>query len=191
MRANTAQERFAALYSKEADAIFRFCFLRTSDREVALDLTQETFMRFWNVSQKGTVVYERALLFTIARNLIIDWYRKGKSISLDALAEEEVPEADPPAAKTERADLETGTEARLLLEKIKELNPAYRQVIFLRFVEDLRPKDIAAMLGDSVGSVSVRINRGLKQLRKIAGYDAPNGKPNQRHGHGKKYNEQE
>ncbi len=171
MRANTLQDRFAALYSKEADAVFRFCFLRTSDREVALDLAQETFMRFWSALQRGEVIYERALLFTIARNQIIDWYRKKKTTSLDALAEEDLQEADPPEPNTNRADLETGAEARFLLEKIRLLNPSYRQVIYLRFVEGLGPKEIAQIIGDSVGSISVRINRGLKQLKQLAGYD--------------------
>ena len=39
---------FREIYSQESDAIFRFCLMRTSDREMALDFTQDTFMRFWN-----------------------------------------------------------------------------------------------------------------------------------------------
>src|SRR3990167_5856074 len=81
-------EVFGEVYEKEADAIFRFCLLRTSDREIALDFTQDTFMRFWNslVLEKD-IKNHRTFLFTIARNIIIDWYRKKKSFSLETLME--------------------------------------------------------------------------------------------------------
>ena len=39
---------FAEIYNREADAVFRFCLIRTSDRDMALDFTQDTFMRFWS-----------------------------------------------------------------------------------------------------------------------------------------------
>src|SRR4051812_29307947 len=81
---------FTQLYTTEADAIFRYCFIRTSQREVARDLTQDTFMRLWNTLSGDKEIRNcRAFLFTVARNLIIDWYRKKKPESLDILVEEE------------------------------------------------------------------------------------------------------
>ena len=47
METEQAKRQFASVYNEEADAVFRFCLMRTSDRELALDFTQDTFMRFW------------------------------------------------------------------------------------------------------------------------------------------------
>jgi RNA polymerase sigma factor (sigma-70 family) len=57
------------------------------------------------------------------------------------------------------------------MEKIRELDPPYQQVIYLRFVEGLPPREIAEILKESPNTVSVRISRGLLQLKKITGYD--------------------
>src|SRR6185436_7404745 len=79
---------FGEVYEKESDAIFRFCLLRTSDRDVALDFTQDTFMRFWNsLLLEKDIKNHRTFLFTIARNVVIDWYRKKKSFSLEKMME--------------------------------------------------------------------------------------------------------
>ena len=47
VRVRELEKLFLGIYNNESDAIFRFCLIRTSDREVALDMTQDTFMRFW------------------------------------------------------------------------------------------------------------------------------------------------
>ena len=54
-----------------------------------------------------------------------------------------------------------------MLERIKELDTTYQQVVYLRFVEDLSPKEIAAIVNRPVNVVSVRINRGIQELRKL------------------------
>lgn len=169
------KNQFIALYNEESDSIFRFCLLRTSDRDVALDLMQDTFLRFWDAFSQGKqrIQNKKAFLFAIARNGIIDWYRKKKSLSLDALAEDaEVNvEVFMDRSTGDREDIEMGHEARFLLEKIREIDTRYQQAVYLRYVEDLGPKEIAEVLGESVNIVSVHIYRGLKQLKKIAGYD--------------------
>ncbi len=166
-------DTFNSTYEAEADAIFRFCLVRVSDREQALDLVQETFTRLWNTLSSGKEMSNsRAFLFTVAHRLIIDWYRKKKSLSLDAMANEESGEAyDQGDEATLGVNLEMGTEGRFLLEKINELNPSYRQAVFLRFAEGLSPPEIGDILGISANAASVRINRGIRELRKITGYD--------------------
>ncbi len=170
----TKKEQFLELYNRESDAIFRFCLLRTSDLEKATDLTQDVFMRFWDVISKDdakSITYERAFIFKIARNLIIDWYRKKKSVSLDSFLEDPNGGNDSLLIDKESIDLEMSGEARFVLEKISELEPAYQQVVYMRFVEDMKPKEIAEILGDSVNAVSVRITRGVEKLREITGYE--------------------
>ena len=161
---------FKRIYEEQSDGIFRFCLVRVSNREQALDLTQETFLRFWNTLQKGEKIENnRAFLFTVTRRLIIDWYRKKKSVSLDSMMDDENMPFDLPDEKSINIT-EFGAEGRFLLEKINDLPPTYRDPVYLRYVEDLSPKEIGNILYISENAASVRINRGLEELRKITGY---------------------
>ncbi|MFA7000111.1 MAG: RNA polymerase sigma factor [Candidatus Paceibacterota bacterium] len=170
------QSTFEAIYKKESDVIFRFCLLRVSNREQALDITQETFLRLWKQMQEDKdIINEKALLFTIARHLIIDWYRKKKSLSLDMMAFNDNGEKeegfDVLDESTTTEELEIGAEGRYLMDQINKLGWAYREPVYLRYVEDLSPPEIGEILGISINAASVRINRGLEELRKISGYE--------------------
>ena len=164
------QELFKELYDKESDAIFRFCLMRVSDRDQALDITQEVFLRLWNnLIEKKKISNHRAFIFTITRNLIIDWYRKKKSISLDSMIDNEQERFDIIDGNIIN-NLELSFEGKNLLEKISELSETYQTPVYLRFVEDLSPKEISAMTGLSENVVSVRVNRGIEELRNKMGY---------------------
>ncbi|MES2470834.1 MAG: RNA polymerase sigma factor [Patescibacteria group bacterium] len=167
---NTEKE-FVALYTKEADAVFRFCLLRTSNRDVAKDIAQEAFTKIWVSMQAGNDIQNpRAFVFKITRNLIIDWYRKKKASSLDQMADED-PHGEIGLVDDEaELSAEMTAEARFLITKIRELDPTYQQAVYLRFVEGMRPQEIAEVLGETVNVVSVRITRGLEKLRQISGY---------------------
>lgn len=167
------ERTFEAIYESESDAIFRFCLIRVSNREQALDITQETFLRLWkSLLEDKEILNNKAFIFTIARRLIIDWYRKKKSFSLDSVmfaGDEGV--YDVLDEKTTEKNILLGVEGRQLIDKINELNTSYREPLYLRFVEDLSPPEIGEILGISTNATSVRINRGIKELRKISGYD--------------------
>lgn len=171
MQKQNLEQQFTTLYNTEADAIFRYCFIRTSKRDVAVDIMQDTFMRLWNsLGKEQEIKNMRAFLFTVARNLIIDWYRKKKADSLDALLEAEGGDAFLSSHANPETEIEMESEGRYLIGKIRELDPSYQQVVYLRFVEGMKPKEIADILGESVNAVSVRITRGVEKLRQISGY---------------------
>lgn len=158
---------FGEVYQKESDAIFRFCLLRTSDREVALDFTQDTFMRFWNsLLLEKDIKNHRTFLFTIARNIIIDWYRKKKSYSLETMMDN-ASEGRSSFSLLAPDNVETNAEADFLMRKIAELPEPYGNAVYLRCVEELKPREISEILGESANVISVRISRGLEQLRSI------------------------
>lgn len=161
-------DTFQKIYDAWSDAIFRFCLTRTSNREQALDLTQETFLRLWQNIEKGEKIKsEKAFLFTISHRLIIDWYRKKKSISLDKMMENEENPFDP----KDETNLEISMEGKYLIENLDKLKSDYRDAIYLRFVEGLSPAEIGMITGTSTNAVSVRINRGLQELREKTGYN--------------------
>ncbi len=172
MESTTVNTKFEEIYGTESDAVFRFCLLRTSDHELALDLTQDTFMRFWDsLCQEKPVKNCRAFLFAIARNLVIDWYRRKKAVSLESLLFEGAEDKNDLLACAEK--IEINAEANHLLEKINALDPLYREAVYLRCVEELKPREIAEVLNESANVISVRINRGLAQLRKLLHYGLP------------------
>lgn len=162
-------EIFKEIYDEYSDAIFRFCLVKVSNREQALDITQETFLRVWKeIQNKEEINNPRAFVFTLARNLIIDWYRKKKSLSLDSMLEGET---SYDVKDEKNINSETSAEGRFLLNKIDMLHETYREPVYLRFVEDMSPGEIGEILGINANAASVRITRGLEELRKITGYN--------------------
>lgn len=172
-------KKFEKIYETEGDAIFRFSILRVGSREQALDITQETFLRLWTTLQQDEeIANTRAFLFTVCHRLIIDWYRKKKSLSLESVMNTVGKEGGredqyEPADESTQSDSNTvlGAEGRFLVEKIRELGSGLRSPVYLRFVEGLTPPEIGEILNISANAASVRINRGLEELRKKTGYN--------------------
>lgn len=155
------KDYFLQIYDTYADDIYRFCYLKVSSRELAEDLSQEVFTRFWQALREGTVMRsERALLYTMARNLVIDWYRKKKEASLDVLTEQGIEFGGEDAE-----DVTREAEMKEALQMVQVLDEPSREVLLLRFVEGLSPKEIARLSGESANVISVRLNRAMKKLR--------------------------
>lgn len=161
------QQQFTEVYERESDALFRFALLRTSSREQAFDIVQESFSELWLALRRGTAVENcRAFLFTVARHKIIDWYRKAKSYSLDAIIEDESGGGNDFADDRAFREIESSVEARRIAEAIRELPEAYRDAVALRLLEDVPPQEIALILGITRNAASVRVTRGIHELRK-------------------------
>jgi RNA polymerase sigma-70 factor (ECF subfamily) len=161
MDQDEAKDYFLLSYDTYADAIYRFVLMTVSDKEKAEDITQDVFMRFWQALREGTVLRnDRALLYAIARNLVIDWYRKKKESSLDALTDEGI-EFE---GSNDTPILESAMNEEVL-RVVYTLDEPSRESMLLRFVEGFSPAEIAALRGESANAVSVRINRALKKVR--------------------------
>ncbi|MDP4010402.1 MAG: sigma-70 family RNA polymerase sigma factor [Candidatus Spechtbacteria bacterium] len=156
------QEKYLRVYDKQADAIFRHCYFRISDKEIALDLMQETFTKTWEyISKGGEVTNIRAFLYKVANNLLIDQYRKKKSISLEAIHETGFEFA----SKNADQDIKTKVDANLALRYLDVLEDDSKQVLLMRYVDDMKVKDIAEIIGETENAVSVRIHRALKKIQ--------------------------
>lgn len=167
------KEQFISTYNKLSDSVFRYCMFRVSNRDVALDITQDAFTKYWDTLSKGQdIKNDKALIFTITRNLIIDYYRKKKSVSLEALIETDNGEVEEFVLEKDdkKNEIEIETEGRFLINKIQALPKSYQQIIYLRYVEGMSPEEISKILGISVSATSVRIHRGIEELKKITGY---------------------
>lgn len=154
------------LYLDHHEQIYRFIWSRVHDPDLAEDLTGEVFVRML----KNLSSYEdrslpfSAWLYTIARNLVIDYHRKNNAseiISLNDLIEE------PSKGKS----LEDQTEHNLTFEQVrrmlKRIKPDEREVLELRFLAGLSLKETALVTNKTVAAVKALQHRGLVALRAI------------------------
>jgi len=82
------QQAFISAFEAYNDELFRHASMRLKDRDRALELTQECFLKVWEYAQKGAKIRElRPFLYRTLRHLIIDEYRRKKPVSLEAMAE--------------------------------------------------------------------------------------------------------
>jgi RNA polymerase sigma-70 factor (ECF subfamily) len=163
MSAPDLQKTFMHAYDTYNDAIFRYCLFETSNREVALDLTQETFIKVWQYLEDGKEIeHTKAFLYRVAGNLVIDYRRKKKSTSLDDMMEEGFD-----VEHDERERLMDGFDSKKLMGLLEQVGDTYRDIIIMRFIDDLTIKEIATVTGESENNISVRIHRGTEKLRQL------------------------
>ena len=170
------KEAFAEIYDFYVVRIFRFVYLKTSSKETAEDLTSEVFLKCWKhiktrvEKNEEEIIQESRLgsfLYKIARNLVIDFYRKKQipTIEIDDKLKNKI--------KDQKQDILSEISAKQELEKLKvalsKLKDEYREIIILRHVEDLSTKEIAEITGRTDSSVRVLLHRAVKALEKAMG----------------------
>jgi RNA polymerase sigma-70 factor (ECF subfamily) len=149
--------------------LFRYLVYITGNKERAEDFFQETWIRVLERGHQydGKSKFE-AWLFAIARHLVIDWQRSKKAQSLDTLTD---PEQEHPlqlANENEPSPLhqvlsqEKEENVQASLQRIAAI---YREVLVLRFQEDLQIEEMAGVLSIPVSTVKSRLYRGLEALR--------------------------
>ncbi len=159
------------LIEQHQHKLFRYLVYLTASRERAEDFFQETWIRVLERGHQydGETRFE-SWLFSIARHLVIDWQRQKKPQSLDSLIE---PEAGAPV---EFSDDDAPSPLRLMLNQeeaetvqasLAQLPAIHREVLLLRFQEDLPLGEIAAVLSVQLATVKSRLYRGLENLRAL------------------------
>ena len=157
------QKQFLEAYENYQAAIYRHCFFRVYNKAKAEELVQETYLRTWGYLAQGKVVDNlRAFLYRVANNLIIDDSRKKKEDSLEVLMEQSP--ANEPSYEGGKS-IEKHLLYNQVLEGMQYLPEDYKQILMLRYVEDLDPKEIAEILETNANNVSVKINRAVKALK--------------------------
>ena len=162
------EERFLKAFAEYGDTLFRHATLRISDRERAIDIVHDTFTKVWTYLRGGHEIEAyRPFLYKVLNNLIIDEYRKQKELSLDALLEQEgVNEGSfEELSESSVEALGATIDGKQALDLISILPDIYKEVLILRFVDGLGPREISVLTEESENVISVRIYRGLKMLR--------------------------
>nr|WP_179581550.1 RNA polymerase sigma factor [Edaphobacter lichenicola] len=162
-------ELLDALIELYQHRLLRYLLFLTGKREVAEDLFQETWMR---VLLRGAQYNGKARfdtwLFTIARNLVIDLSRKRVMASLDEMGEGKEDERPFEVAMSGPSPLEqfqSRENCAEVGEVLLKLEPSYREVLVLRFYEELSLEEIATVTRAPLSTVKSRLYRGLAALK--------------------------
>lgn len=149
--------------------LLRYLVFLTGNRELAEDIFQETWIR---VMERGKQYNGKSKfdtwLFAIARHLVIDWSRKKTTTSLEALQEQYGNEQsfDPPANGPSPFDAVNTRENRESVQAaLSQLDSLHREVLVLRFHEELSLEEIATITGAPLSTVKSRLYRGLAALK--------------------------
>lgn len=162
------KEIFTRAYDDYIDQIYRFVYFKVGSKEEAQDLTSAVFLKTWDYINKNKIRKKtlRALIYKIARNAVIDYYR-GRSMTQNNMEslDEGLNIID------ERQDMiksiELSMDMTLISESLGELKDEYREVIILRFTEELSISEISSILEKSKGNTRVLLFRALKALREL------------------------
>lgn len=155
------KESFSRLYQHFYKKIYRYLFFQIRDDELCKDFCQDTFIKAWkslsnfSIRKNGTF---QAFLFTIARNLVIDHSRKKKEVKIEeyeSLSEEE----------RLYEDITSKEEVIQIRKALDKLNEEERQVIVLKYFEEMSGEEIAKVLSMKEGAVRVRIHRIMEKLK--------------------------
>jgi RNA polymerase sigma-70 factor (ECF subfamily) len=159
---------FGALYRRYLDRVYGYCFYLLGDHHDAEDATERTFLAALGAIERyrdqGSTF--RAWLFRIAHNQLANALRsrqRQRTSSLDMVDE-------PMVAPDPSRGLTTVEEARRVRAALARLSEDRRQVIVLRFVDELSTAEIAAVLGRSRGAVRVLQHRALRELATALGH---------------------
>lgn len=155
----------SALLERYERPLVRYALSIMGDLESARDVAQETFIRYAREQRPELDENPRHLeawLFTVCRNRALDYHRKHSRIVPMPIADDRIDEEPTPAAALESRDT-----AASLLRLLDVLTPNQREVIRLKFQNDLSYKEIAEVTQLSVTNVGFLLHTGLKKLRAL------------------------
>jgi RNA polymerase sigma-70 factor, ECF subfamily len=138
-------------------------FSKLNDHAIGEGIVQETFMKTWIYLVKGgKIELMKAFLYHVLNNLIIDEYRKHKTSSLDVLLEKGF---EPSTGNSDPLiNFLDGKTAIILIQRLPEI---YRQVMRMRYVQDLSLLEISLVTGQTKNVIAVRLHRAMEKLKVI------------------------
>ncbi|HEU5111599.1 MAG TPA: ECF subfamily RNA polymerase sigma factor, BldN family [Micromonosporaceae bacterium] len=163
-------EAFGLIYDRYVDTVFRFIYFRVGNRQLAEDLTSDTFLRA--LKRIGSFTWQGrdlgAWLVTIARNLVADHFKSGRyrlevtsGDVLDADREDRGPEGSPEAAVVDHITNVA------LLTAVKQLNPEQQECIVLRFLHGFSVAETAQTMGKNEGAIKALQYRAVRALARL------------------------
>lgn len=158
-------DNFKNVYENYFTPIYRYIYFRVKNREDAEDLTQTVFLKAYGSIPDPQKITDRplAFFFTIARNAVIDYWRKKKEILVEEDVFDKIPANNlDPQEMAEKTEMET-----MIRQAIRQLTEKQQEVIILKFINELSNQEISKLLDKSEEAIRQLQCQALKVLRKI------------------------
>lgn len=158
---------FYELYSRFSTKIYNYCLFKVSIKENAEEIYQETWIRFSNAIRKNSNIDNvQAYLITIAKNLMIEFYRSKKN-ELNAETIKDVNWEDIICPDNFSLTLEKKEMIDLIKLSVNSLEDIYKEAFILNKFNDLSYSEIAELLGESVDCIKKRVYRATDMIKLI------------------------
>ena len=160
---NKDTEAFAKIYDLYIDKIYRFIYFKVKSSDDAQDITSDVFLKAWRyiIQNENEVRSINSFLYTLAKNTVTDFYRKKR--------QQEVPLEDSDnlvdESKTVLEELNISSDMESVKESLIKLKDEYREVIILKYIDELSIKEISKIINKKAGATRVLIHRALQTLK--------------------------
>lgn len=156
---NAENRELEELYSRNADMVYRICFMRLKSAEEAEDAVQNIFLRYLKKPKEfSDSGHEKAWFITAARNYCKDVFKfrdRLRRVDMESLPEQAETAGSPENEESE------------LFEKLMSLPEKYREILYLYYYEDYPTKEIAKLLGRNESTVRTQLSKGRERLKKL------------------------
>lgn len=168
---NGNAEAFGRLYTLYFTPVYRYVLLRVRDRTLTEDITQTVFLKVYRSLDDFHIrsASPLAYFFTVARNTIIDHWKKKRETTFVDLGDEENggPLDIPDVREHDEARVDRAAAIDRVRQALRSVSDDQREVLTLKFISQLSNREIAEAMGKSEDAIRQLQSRGLKSLRDV------------------------
>lgn len=153
---------FHRIYTERFAPIYRYVYFRVRNYDIATDIAQEVFLKVFEGNNSLDQETELRFLYTIARNKIIDFFRKKKSVNLpEGFQIEDTTILKPDDQVIQKNDTE------ILFKLLDQLLEDDREIIIMRHLQELEYSEIATITDKQEAHVRQIVSRGIKKMKEL------------------------
>ena len=164
------ESAFELLYEYYFSPLYKYILIRTGDAQEADDLTQLVFIKFYrnlgNWKDKGFA--PSAYLYTVARSVLADYYRKKSRQGSKISNSEDILLAISDKSQNPHQDVINNEQLKVLYQNLQKLPQNYQEVLILRYMEGLSSQEIAKIIGKNDTTARKQLSRAVAALAKIS-----------------------
>lgn len=161
MKFSEKERKFKSIYDEWAQPLFRFIYFKSKDKQLAQDIVQDAFVKYWDKLDTIGLGKDKSYLFTTAKNLFLNTIEHKKVVLKHQ-------ESNPLRNDTSSPhfELEVSEFKQKLESAIAKLPDKQREVFLMHRIEGYKYKEISQILELSQKAVEKRMSQALKELRK-------------------------
>lgn len=164
---------FRMVYQKYHRLIYQSVMIQTQNQELADDICQQTFLKYFEYMETVTPGFEKGWLLTVAKNLLIDYYRKRKHMPVDEAqiseaCQEKVYEEDPAQEMIRKNFLSQ------ILYELEQKNKEWYDAVLEVCILNIPMAEAAKHQNISIDLLRTRVYRGRQYLKKLFGEEYKN-----------------